>query len=369
MGKKKGLFSADIRLISPDRPLEYDLYINSSNHPSRNNFVKMARMGASLSQNELEKMQGRFHQIYISEDQRGNYLRALNSLESVEDHKKGSIVKDFAIEHLDQMFKKKVPLSTEGLNQFLQGCVETIDSMIELTKNYDISKIHGLIEKLMFHDFYTYDHSINVSFYNIVFLKHICPDSSRRDLKTIGLGGLLHDLGKIEIPTDIINKASKLTKEEFQKIQEHPDIGFRLMLKQLSCPDVDFDCVRRVIYEHHENYNGSGYPQGLKEKNIHRFSRITAISDFFDALTTKRSYQKIHSVGEALNIMSHSSGRKLDPDLFELFKKSISNKAFAGRKNLKLEDDFDPCQPQEEFPLKEASSNIQLKNIDLDNEL
>ena len=366
MGKKRGLFSADIHLIPVVQPLKYDLYINSSTHPSRNNFVKIAKIGASLTWKELEEMQERFHQIYISEEQRGGYLNALVSLDSVGDQKKGNVIKGFALDHLDQMFKKKKNLSTEGLNQIIQGCMETIESMIELTKDYDISKIHGLIEKLIFHDFYTYDHSVNVSFYNIALLKHISPDSSNRDLKTVGLGGLLHDLGKIEIPTNIINKPGKLTEKEFQKIKEHPDIGFRLILEKLNSPEVKFDTVRRIVHEHHENYNGSGYPRGLKGKEIHRSARITAISDFFDALTTKRSYQRIHSVGEALNIMSHSSGGKIDPDFFDLFRKSIGNKDLGGRKNLKLGDDFDPCQPQEEFPLMETSPRIQVKNIDLD---
>ena len=129
---------------------------------------------------------------------------------------------------------------------------------------------------------------------------------------------------------------------------------------------MDFDIVRRIVHEHHENYNGTGYPRGLEKNDIHEFARITAISDFFDALTTKRSYQKIRSVGEAINIMSHSCGKKTDPHLFELFKQSVSNKAFGGRKNLKLGDDFDPCQPQKEFPLEEVPPVVQVSNIDLD---
>ena len=353
-------------MIPTGRPLTYDLYINSSNHPDRNNFVKVVSIGTTLGYDELEKIQERYHQIYVEEEQRASYLKALVSLDSVEDVKKGNVVKGFAIERLDQMFKKKTTLGEDGLNQFVRECVETIASMIELTKDCDVSKIHGLIDKLIVHDFYTYDHSVNVSFYNIALLKHLHPGSNNRELVTVGLGGLLHDLGKTEIPTDIINKPGKLTAEEFQKIKEHPEIGLRLMLEQANSPDVDFDIVRRVIYEHHENYNGSGYPRGLEGEDIHSFSRITAISDFFDAITTKRSYQKMHPVGEALNIMSHSSGRKIDPHYFERFRKSVSNKAFGGRKNLEVGDDFDPCQPQREFPLMEVSPKIHVKNIDLE---
>ena len=366
MGKKRGLFSANIRLIAVDRPLSYDLYINSSGHDSRNNFVKIAVIGETLTDERLKEIQARFYQIYILEQQRGAYLNSLIASGAFSIEEKGAVVKGFAIEHLDKMFKEKATLDQEGLSQLIQDCMDTIESMIELTKNQNVSKIHGMIEKLMFHDFYTYDHSVNVSFYNIALLRHINPSASHKELKSIGLGGLLHDLGKIEIPTTIINKAEKLTEEEFQTIQEHPDKGKCMIVDQVDAPDVDFNVVRRIVHEHHENYNGSGYPQGLEGEQIHSFARIAAITDFFDAITTKRSYQKVHPIGEALHIMSHARGRKLDPALFDLFRESLSNKAFGGRKNLKLRDDFDPCQPQEEFPLEETTPQVQTKNIDLD---
>ena len=93
MGKKRGLFSADIHLVPTDRPLMYDLYINSSGHHSRNNFVKVAMVGRTLSLKELEEIQKKFHQIYILEEHRGNYLRSLIALDSISDNKKGEVVK------------------------------------------------------------------------------------------------------------------------------------------------------------------------------------------------------------------------------------------------------------------------------------
>ena len=366
MGKKRGLFSADIRLVTIDKPLAYDIYINSSNHDSRNNFVKIILMGKTVNREELDSIKQRFHQIYILEEHRVAYLNSLISSDSMSDKEKGDAIKGFAIEHLDKMFKEKATLGEEGLNQLIQGCIETVESMIELTKNYNVSKIHGMIETLMFHDFYTYDHSVNVSFYNIALLRYIEPNASHQELKTIGLGGLLHDLGKTEISTSIINKPDKLTEEEFQIIQEHPQKGEQLIVEQANAEDVDFNVVRRIVHEHHENYNGTGYPQGLEGEQIHNFARMTAIIDFFDAITTKRSYQKIHPVGEALHIMAHSRGQKLDPVLFDIFRESVSNKAFGGRKNIKLGDDFDPCQPQKEFPLVEISPRVKVKNIDID---
>ena len=196
MGKKRGLFSADIRLITVDRPLSYDLYINSSNHDSRNNFVKIVVMGKTLTDKMLQEIGERFHQVYILEEQRKDYLNSLIASDGISDEKKGNLVKGFAIEHLDKMFKEKATLDKEGMNLLIQDCMDTIESMIELTRNYNVSKIHGMIEKLMFHDFYTYDHSVNVSFYNIALLRHIDPKASHQQLKSIGLGGAAARPGK-----------------------------------------------------------------------------------------------------------------------------------------------------------------------------
>ena len=137
--------------------------------------------------------------------------------------------------------------------------------MVDVVQEYDVKQIQNLIGEMSFHDFYTYDHSINVSMYCIAIFKALKPNASREEMVMAGLGGLLHDLGKIKIPTNIINNPGHLSDEDFQVIKEHPRIGVELI--DDSSPDVpgiDFEIIKRVVWEHHENFNGTGYPRKIQ---------------------------------------------------------------------------------------------------------
>ena len=190
--------------------------------------------------------------------------------------------------------------------------------------------------------------------YCIALFRAAKPNASKDEIVMAGLGGLLHDIGKLKISTDIINKPEKLTDEEFNIIKTHPSNGFQL-LNENPCPDcqgVDFSIIKRVVYEHHENFNGTGYPQKLSGADIHLYARITAIADFFDAITTKRSYHEVLSTEDAIAIMSKTVGKKIDPLLFEVFTKSVKQLVLTGKMNKELPEDFDPCQPQNVLPFR-----------------
>ena len=128
-------------------------------------------------------------------------------------------------------------------------------------------------------------------------------------------------------------------------------------------PGVDFGIISRIIHEHHENVNGTGYPNKIPGEKIHVLARITAIADFFDALTTKRSYHEVISVQDALEVMGKSVGKKIDPHLFDLFVKNVSGIVLSGKIKDVLPDDFDPCQPQETLPFEKAVVNYKDKDI------
>ena len=127
--------------------------------------------------------------------------------------------------------------------------------------------------------------------------------------------------------------------------------------------DIVFGFVKRVVLEHHENFNGTGYPKGLEGNQIHVLARITAISDFFDALTTKRSYHEVVTIDEAIRIMSRSVGKKLDGKLFDIFVDKVSKGAIVERATVELPDSFDPCQPQNVLPFEKVKAQKQASNI------
>jgi HD-GYP domain-containing protein (c-di-GMP phosphodiesterase class II) len=195
--------------------------------------------------------------------------------------------------------------------------------------------------------------------YSISILKALKSNATRKEQIMAGMGGLLHDLGKVKIPTSIINNPGKLSEDDFKVIKEHPGYGLDLLeTHECGHTGVNFEVIKRVVHEHHENYNGTGYPNNLKGSDISVFARITAIADFYDAITTKRSYHEVLSTEDALEVMSKSVGRKIDPKIFEVFRDNV-NVILSGKSNQELPDDFDPCRPQNVLPLQKAGPKIQ----------
>lgn len=361
-------FSIPFHLIVVDREVPYDLYVNSSSSEVREHFVRIFPKSDRLGLEDLTVFKKKYHQLYVHESQRMDYMRSLIHLDHGSDTEKGDIIKGFAISYLDNIFKSDKEFSTDVLSQSIEGCKVAVESMVDVIKDYDVSQIQNLIATLSFHDFYTYDHSINVSMYCIGLFKSIKPTATKEEMVLAGLGGLLHDLGKIKLTTDIINKPEKLTDQEFELIKRHPDFGKQLLEDNPCdiCNDksIDLEVIIRVVHEHHENYNGTGYPQKLSGNDIHLLARITAVADFFDAITTKRSYHEVLTTEDAINVMSKSVGKKLDPVIFEFFTKNVKQLVMGGKKVYQeLPDSFDPCQPQNVLPFQTPKPSFKIEGF------
>ena len=133
-------------------------------------------------------------------------------------------------------------------------------------------------------DEYTATHCLNVCILALTFGRSLGLDNKR--LNILGLGALLHDIGKMQIPAAILNKPGRLTKEEFALMQTHPGQGYQLLKKQRGLPPLCLD----IVLHHHERLGGSGYPDGLVDEQINLLTRITAIVDVYDAVTSDRCY-------------------------------------------------------------------------------
>ena len=167
------------------------------------------------------------------------------------------------------------------------------------------------------HDFYTYTHSVNVGITSIMLSKEIFKNSDAHDLRELAAGYFLHDLGKINIDPDVLNKPARLTDIEMQHVKTHPYQGYKL----LKAADALSEECSAIVMQHHEAYNGSGYPRRLKEKEIHIYGRICAIADVFDALTAERSYKKAMKPFDALRLMKEKMIDNFDHKLFAQFVK------------------------------------------------
>jgi putative nucleotidyltransferase with HDIG domain len=128
------------------------------------------------------------------------------------------------------------------------------------------------------------------------------------------IGALLHDVGKLMVPAEVLNKPGKLTDEEWALVQRHPSAGVELLA------DIEFPWdVRPIVESHHERWDGKGYPHGLAGEDIPLTARVLCIADVYDALTSERSYKKAFTHDEALEIMRRDVGKQFDPNLFGTF--------------------------------------------------
>lgn len=355
MDMKPSFFSIRYDLIQTDLPLSFDLFINSSVVKGKEKFIRIFLSGGSLSKEELEEFHRKYIHLYIPETQRRIYLQSLVKSHAT-DVVKTNIIKETAIEYLNNIFEKDKEFSTELLAKNIEACRDVVESMVDALDHHNIDSLRNLIGNLSFHDFYTYDHSINVSMYCISIYKAINPKATRKELMHAGLGGLLHDLGKINIPTNILNNPGGLTDDEYQIIKKHPDYGLDLLLNghcQVS-DDIDLKIIARIVHEHHENIDGTGYPAKLKGKDeIHLLARVCTIADFFDAITTKRTYSEVLSIQDAMNTMRKFRDIKLDPDIFDIFDQHVRYVRTDFNRDLRLSDKFDPTIPYAQLPIEE----------------
>ncbi|WP_316570064.1 HD-GYP domain-containing protein [Neobacillus sp. YIM B06451] len=175
--------------------------------------------------------------------------------------------------------------------------------------------VKGVISTLELKDPYTRGHSERVANYALILAKEL-GQFSKEELKTFNYACLLHDIGKVHIPDHILMKPTALTKEEYEIIKSHPEVGER------AVSNVDgLQGSISVIRSHHERWDGKGYPDQLKGTEIPYLARITSIADAFDAMTSSRSYRAALSVEEAYSRIIEGKGTQFDPELVEVFEK------------------------------------------------
>ncbi|OHD53720.1 MAG: hypothetical protein A2Y33_07305 [Spirochaetes bacterium GWF1_51_8] len=198
------------------------------------------------------------------------------------------------------------------LSQLMNHLEETVKQRTQELESLNYALVLALENANYYNDTETGGHIHRVKYYSSILAKSMnLPD---RDVEVISRYAPLHDIGKVGIPHTILKKEAKLTLEEFAKIKEHSYIGYKI----IDLPGIP-SAAKNIVYYHHEKWDGSGYPGGLKGESIPIEARIVALADVYDALRSERPYKKPYSEEESVKIIEDSSGTHFDPAIIQAF--------------------------------------------------
>ncbi|HEX8558219.1 MAG TPA: HD domain-containing phosphohydrolase [Pyrinomonadaceae bacterium] len=175
------------------------------------------------------------------------------------------------------------------------------------------STVKSLLASLRSHDAYTYRHSLRTVRLSLL-LGHACGADSPERLHTLSMGAVVHDVGKVYLPGEVLHKAGTLTAEEWEAVKRHPLDGARMLLGVAAA-----EGVRRVVAEHHERWDGRGYPAGLRGEEIDFNARVVAVADAFDAMTSERPYRRAAGYEAAAAELERCAGTQFDPEVVLTF--------------------------------------------------
>lgn len=211
-----------------------------------------------------------------------------------------------------QAIERHMSLSGEQIQDIKRSVNDLIREIMA-----DRSLVVDMVDLKRFDD-YTFHHSVNVTILSII--TGISMGLTHGDLYRLGLGALLHDVGKTRVPKEILNKPGKLNDEEFEIIKKHTQEGYDLLKEKEDIPPTS----STIALFHHEKVNGTGYPHGKKGEETHLFSQIVSVADVYDALISDRPYRKGFTPSEAMEYLLGCSGESFDREVVKHFFRKVA---------------------------------------------
>lgn len=225
----------------------------------------------------------------------------------------------FAIEYERDLNSTKQVFQciSSGRSLDVEATDEIVDSVVK--KSESNRNIIDSITRVRSIDEYTYYHSLNVSMLCMIIGKWLRLDEYH--IRNLAQAGLLHDIGKTQIPIEILNKPDKLTEEEFMEMKRHSEYSYNIVK---NSEDVPIE-VAKAILTHHEKEDGSGYPMGLTGDKLNLYSKIITVADIFDAMTANRTYKSKDTPFKVFELMQHGSFGILDPVVLNTFLNNVTS--------------------------------------------
>lgn len=262
--------------------------------------------GASLKYSYIERLRAmNYTHLYILEP--GDTEEDLKFMEPVREETRvqARIIVREAIRSAHQ----NKPIQMETIRKVVDDIIDQI--------LYNSDVVYNVVD-LKSHDNYTYAHSVNVCILSVLTGKTI--GMNRFDLRDLAIGALLHDIGKIFIDNEVLNKPGQLSSDEMAMVREHSRYGFDALRSKVNISLVS----AHVAFQHHEREDGSGYPRSLKSTEIHRFAKIVAVADSYDAMTTERVYKRAMMNHIAIERLVDEAPVKYHPSVINNFCKAVA---------------------------------------------
>ncbi|WP_368488197.1 HD-GYP domain-containing protein [Clostridium sp. BJN0013] len=264
----------------------------------------LLKTGVELTNNYINKLKelGVFY-LYV-EDER---LEDVN----IEDEKLLEL-KQASMKSMSNIMSNLYNCNEKELRKSFIGIEDMVNYIIELG---DVNKS---LYDIQTYDNYTFIHSIDTCI--MASFLGVSAGYDKWQLREIGIGASLHDIGKTKIPLEILNKETKLTDEEFKEIKNHPIYGAKILKKNV----IISDAVIKIVEQHHERIDGRGYPYGLEDKQITNYAKLICICDVYDAVSNDRCYRRKFSPNDAYELILSGSGSNFDQNLVYNFKNTFA---------------------------------------------
>src|SRR3954470_20501624 len=313
-----------MRLMATRR-LEEGAVLGRDVFDGRSSAIPLLRKGVKLTARHRDALLGvGVHAIYI-EDALGEGIEIGQAVDP-ETRRRATVAVSRAFDTCKESLSNGNGVPEAVVND-LQKVAEMIARDIE--ENGDMALA---LDDLASADGYTLQHSIDVAAVGMLIGQKLFRERGwidhtgrrsyeRRDrrLARLGLGLLLHDIGKLAIPQDVLNKPGQLDEAEWELMRSHPRTGVEMLRSDLISP-----LVKVVVRSHHEHWDGGGYPDGLAGEEIHQLARVAAPADVFDAVTSERVYASARPPDIGVQIVLDGAGRAFDPDVVDVFRRVVT---------------------------------------------
>ena len=323
--KDENYFPISPDTLNPDALTDFQVYLRRNGR-----YVLFTRERQYFSESLKQRLvDNDICTVYIPYHQQAGYESYLfDNLEwilkdpNIPVHVRSRVFLDTTARQVSAIFESSLPALNEELLEGVQHVVGA--SLSFLATPEAIENIGQFIS----HDYETFTHSVHVFTYTMMLMRALAENGENgqgweeQTVIDVGVGALLHDIGKMRIPGAVLNKPGKLNDKEWEMIKGHPVQGMR-MCTNVSLPQAS---LNGIVF-HHEKFDGSGYPAGMSGAEIPLPVRIITCCDVYDALTSKRAYAAARTPFDALKIMSDEMQGAFDPEVFKRFIKILGNTA------------------------------------------